>query len=44
MGAAEALVPERAGLAVGFDVGRLGAGSEGDGYLPHGVADMFGFE
>ena len=42
--AVHAPVPDRAGSAAGFDVGRLGAGAVGDGDLPGGVAGAFGFQ
>ena len=42
--AADAAVPDRAGSAAGFDVGRLGAGAVGDGDLPDGVAGALGFQ
>ena len=42
--AAGAAEPERAGVAAGLDVGRLGADPEGDGDLADGAAGVFGVE
>jgi hypothetical protein len=44
VGAAEALMAERAGLAVRLDVGRLGADAEGDGDLADGVTGRLGVQ
>ena len=44
VGAAEALMAERAGLAVRLNVGRFGADAEGDGDLADGVTGRLGVQ